>query len=533
MLQDFFANDPFDVTGPVFDDARFFGRRSEAVDIARQLQGGQIKSCLGIRKIGKTSVLTRVLHEVESSHDCLSVVIDCSRDDVWSLTGASLLESIAKSIQLALDAGERKYEIIPAIDCPESDCSVSRDKLLGAVKSVGRPVIIFFDEVDYITPGSPTAPDHWLSHFNAFWRSLRTIYQQCARESVIISLFISGVSSKWFKVEKIGGVENSVLAFIPDEYLSPLSPTASAGMVRSIAKVCGLALDDKSAESLSAYCGHLPYWTRKAGSYLHRNTDVVNRPAQVSQETVIRLTEEFIDVEGAAIAEVALAHLFRVYPEIFKDCVDVMNGVSRKKNERNIATLIRYGVLTVRYGEVILGSKMIEAGLKLYVQQVENVSSLESSPAVKDTHVPRALNLSIDEWADELALINATRNKLEKRLRAVVLNFIKFSSLGNSALGTPSSRLTRCVQAHRAKNISHLPPDDLVEKLLWTELVATIEKEWILFGPIFSDKRLFKEHAEVVNERYDAHAKSADGADLALYRKSLRWLEDAMNRISS
>ena len=67
---------------------------------------------------------------------------------------------------------------------------------------------------------------------------------------------------------------------------------------------------------------------------------------------------------------------------------------------------------------------------------------------------------------------------------------------------------------------------------MWTELVRLIENNWNLFESIFNDKRLFSKHAEVINDRYDAHAKDADGADLALYRRSLRWLEEAVQRAS-
>lgn len=527
LLQDFFANDPFDVTGPVYDDSTFYGRRSEAVDIARQLQKGQIKACLGIRKIGKTSILTRIIHEVESSHDCISIVVDCSRDDVWNLSGSELIDSLAYSMEIAVSAASVKTELMPRHST--LDYGPARNLLTEAIVKAEKPVLIFFDEIDYITPGSPTAPEHWLAHFNPFWRSMRAVFQQCVRDRTIVSLLISGVSGRWFKSETVAGVENAALAFVPDDYLSPLSSTASASMVRSIAKTCGISLTEAAAESMGKICGHMPYWTRKAGSYLHRNIDVLGRPIQVSNETVDRLCKEFVDVEGAAIAEVALAHLFRVYPELLSDCLEVKSGKSRTKSSKNIATLIRYGVLVDRQGTIVLGSEMIEAGINRYVVNLDE--TVDSSTENNFTH--KNLHLALDDWADELALINASRNKLEKRLRSIALNFIKFSSLSKPGSASPQLRLMKCVQSNRSKALSSLPVDDLVEKLLWTELVATIEKEWDIFGAIFKDKRVFKSNAEIINERYDAHAKSADLADLALYRKSLRWMEDMLTRIGS
>jgi hypothetical protein len=63
LSYEFFTQDPFDVTGPVANDTQFFGRRTEAQELARKLQSGHIRSCFGIRKIGKTSILHRVLAE--------------------------------------------------------------------------------------------------------------------------------------------------------------------------------------------------------------------------------------------------------------------------------------------------------------------------------------------------------------------------------------------------------------------------------------------------------------------------------------
>ena len=108
LCVELYSHDTFDVTGPVSDDANFYGRRDEAIDLARKLQKGQIRSCLGIRKVGKTSIVNRILREVQTSHDCLCVMVDCSKDDVWGLDAAGLLSSISKTLEFAL-ANQKKY----------------------------------------------------------------------------------------------------------------------------------------------------------------------------------------------------------------------------------------------------------------------------------------------------------------------------------------------------------------------------------------------------------------------------------------
>lgn len=527
LLQDFFSNDPFDVTGPVSDDARFFGRRTEALDIARQLRSGQIRSSLGIRKIGKTSILNRILHEARTHQDCICVMIDCSKDDVWEQNAPQLLRAISESITTAAASNPKYAETVRARRGQDT-INEARTSLLRAIDQIDGTVIIFFDEVDYITPGSPTARDAWTVNFNPFWRNLRVVVQECARLEKKLSLFVCGVSSKWFKEEAIDGVENAVLAFIPDEYLSPLAPNASAAMIRATSKVAGLSFDDATAEWIGNACGNMPYWTRKACSYIHRYIDIRDRPCMVPRETAERLVRDFVEVEGAAIAEVALNHLFRVHPEVYAPAKHVLEGNSCSKSDYLVSTLLRYGVLQEKAGKIQLGSIMIEEGLKLYQTKRASV------PEANDSEVLSAPNLlfTLDEWADELALINASRNKLERKLRSLALNFIKFSSLQDKTKGNPSARIQKCIEKHRVEKLQHLPADDLIEKLLWSELGKVIEKEWNLFSPIFNDLRLFKEHTLLVNDRPDTHAKDTDGADIAHYRKSLRWLEDAVQRAS-
>jgi len=98
---DFFSQDPFDITGPVASDAQFFGRRTEAQEFARRLQAGQIRSIFGIRKIGKASILNRIIEEVQSHYDAHTIFVDCSLDEVFNCHSAELICSIAATIEKA------------------------------------------------------------------------------------------------------------------------------------------------------------------------------------------------------------------------------------------------------------------------------------------------------------------------------------------------------------------------------------------------------------------------------------------------
>jgi len=517
LLQEFYSHDPFDVTGPVSDDSRFFGRRTEAQDIARQLQKGQVRACLGIRKIGKTSILNRVLAESRVSHGSITAMVDCSRDSVWDQDAGSLLACIADAISRATTAPDRYAEVGTVTPC--ESVTEGHGMLLRATRSAPAPVIVCFDEVDYITPGSPTAPDRWRAQFNPFWRNLRAAYQETSRSGTRLSLLLSGVSSKWFRVEAIDEVENAALAFVPEEYLSPLATGASVAMIKNIAKSCGLQFDSQTGEMVADACSNVPYWVRKACSFIHRSIEIEERPYQLKAEEVDSLLETFLESEGAAIAQVALGHLFRVYPELKQMTIDVAAGVEPRPNPMLAAVLVKYGVLVRKESSLRLAGRMMVAGMKAYMD-----ASVES-PERPSVQFP-----SINEWADELALLNARRNQIEKRLRFTAVNFIRFAALQNRQGGSLLERVSKVVDDKRRQRLRHLSADELIEKFNWADLVALIEREWELFRNVFSDKKAFSDHAKVVNERFDAHAKDADKVDVALYRRSLDWFEDCMSR---
>lgn len=340
LSYEFFTQDPFDVTGPVADDAQFFGRRTEAQELARKLQAGHIRSCFGIRKIGKTSILHRVLAEIKSNHDGITVFIDCQRDDVFNLNAAALLYSIEQSLLGLRDTGQSYAEVNASTF--EGDLSEAAKRFQNVLGHFDSPVILAFDEIDYITPSNGSAPQ-WRRGFAEFWRNVRAAYHAAARDGRKVSLLVSGVSSRWFSVESIDGIENAALAFIPEEYLSPLPRGAANAMIKSIGAMAGLRFDDEALEAISSFCSDMPFWIRKACSSLHGKIETSSRPISLSAATVSPMLENYGRDEGAALAKVALQHLFRVYPELKNPALKLLQKDASLSASLQ-RTLTRYGI---------------------------------------------------------------------------------------------------------------------------------------------------------------------------------------------
>jgi hypothetical protein len=412
LCHELFSHDPFDITGPVSDDENFFGRRNEALDLARKLQTGQIRSCLGIRKIGKTSVINRVIAEARRQHDCYCVMLDCSRDQVWSQTSASLTSALAEAVDGARSSPDR-YATVGA---PKAlrNMSDASDSLLKSIERSDKPVLIFIDEVDYITPGSPTQPA-WAQEFNPFWRNFRAAYQETMRRGSVVSVMIVGVSSKWFAVGSIDGIENAALAFVPEEYLSPLARGATNAMIRTIARSAGLVFTDETANIVAAACSDMPFWVRKACSFIHRQIEIPPRPTKPEPASVNELVVRFIEEEGATLAQVAVAHLFRVYPELEGPALACLS-LPDKYSAQFAPVLRKYGILAPTE-PIRTSGDMVKNALNAYKEQRDNTTPASAQLPLSigaGTTDKRAL----DDWADDLAVINKTVISLRKSFGA-------------------------------------------------------------------------------------------------------------------
>ena len=514
---EFFTQDPFDVTGPVANDAQFFGRRTEAQDLARKLQSGHIRACFGIRKIGKTSILHRILAELNDNYDTVTLFIDCQRDDVFGLDAAGLLHSITQSL-VSLKASGRPYAEVGAPPVQATLAEAARE-FQAALAEFDIPVLLAFDEIDYITPSNGGA-QQWRTGFVEFWRNVRAAYHAAARDGRKVSLLISGVSSRWFSVESIDGVENAALAFIPEEYLSPLPRGAANAMIKSIGAMAGLRFEEPALDAISSFCSDMPFWIPKACSSIHGKIETALRPVTLSYSTVASMLDAYGRDEGAALAKVALQHLFRVYPELRAPSIKLLDqnpdlpvGLRR--------TLCRHGI--VNASGAVSGTMM-----RMAVAMVAEEEPLADGNAHSDRGETRPL---VSEWAEELAGISYRRNTMERTLRSITINFLRVAALSTKDGNPAKTTLLAAVPQKRRAELEPFNLEAIADKLLWLELVAVIDKNWSLFERVFGDKTAFNENAKIVNDRPDAHAKQLEPGDVAMHRRALQWLNDRLARI--
>lgn len=502
FAHELYSSDPFQRTGPVSRDVDFFGRRDEAIALLRHLESGTIRSIFGIRKVGKTSLIGRLIDLSMKGGGPRIAMIDCSAAAFHKLDTAGALSALAKTCKMAAHRGYA--HVTEAIKSSGHELSGTFDELW-QTEAGKRPLVVIFDEVDYVTPESPASPQ-WAEQFNDFWREFRVLKQESERHGMTLGVLVSGVSSKYFRSEEVNGVENPVLHFVPEEYLTTFHPAAAAAMIRTIGRRAGLYFEEESAERIAIACGGFPFWIRIACSYINGQMEIDARPQRVDPEQVNRLIEQFIEVEGIDVARVALSNLRRYEPSLFADLERLLSGNMPLRESR---LLVRLGIAEQTDGRGVVTSTLLRAAL------TEMMVDATATPLVQALQG----SWSDDQWAEELSVINKRRNLLERDLRS----FVRFS------LKASGSKLHEAVidsvPEHRRQHLRGLTGDALMSGLYWIELKSVIRRHWELFEQTLGDKARFSNTMDLLNDRPDAHAKPIDAADLALQRRELEWLE--------
>lgn len=503
-----YNQDPYDITGPVSNESEFFGRRDEAMTFARKIQKGSVHSILGVRKTGKTSLINRITLECNDKYDCQVVFIDCSKDEIWALNSELLISSLYKSIQLSRSAAIQ----YSSLSIAGADEPGTIDDLVAEISRAEKPVIIIFDEFDYLTLSSPTNKETWERDFNILWRQIRVGYQEIKRRTDNLSLVLCGVSSKWFRVSTIAGIENAAVSFIPEEYLVPFQENAVLAMIKTLGNRCGIQYEPAALDLLYRGTSGIPSWTRKACSYLNRKMPVENRPATITENQASQLFDEFVIGEGISYSKVAIEHLFSVYPEtktILERFKKDPNAI--RSDEKHL--LQSYGIINSR-GD-FSGGLMKSAVL----------FCLENSVTEAPEIVPGAKVANL-EWADEIAELAKRQNVLERSLRSILLETIKAESRVKAGSPTSKDRILKAMPEKRRLELGKYSSEQIVEKSFWLELVAIFQREYGSFQAVFGDQGTFVKNMEFLNDRPYAHAKKIEAIELVAYKNSLKYLED-------
>lgn len=246
----------FDVRNPVVDRLNFFGREARANELLEMLSQGSPLALLGLRKMGKSSL-------VQYLRDTVSfpvAYVDLQAGEELTVLYNRILGSWQRSLRIHLP----NINWLPTKiqeDPSRSFVTTTLNLMELLENSEYSPRLgLFVDEIEVIVPRLPGPLDSAnVTQYMSFARALRGIIQ----ETEHLSLLVVGVDPLLNRISRVQGQQNPFYTFFREEYLGPLGREECIQMVRNIGRQMDLEFDDKAAQFVADVSGGQPFWARQ------------------------------------------------------------------------------------------------------------------------------------------------------------------------------------------------------------------------------------------------------------------------------
>ena len=270
--------DLFDTKTPVGETFSFFGRELLLRQLEENLQNCKNIGIFGLRKIGKTSVIRKLIY---NCHHHPIVYIDLQKyggENYSAKLFNSILEELAK---LTKQNGNKTIFSrfskgkIPQLSA--QDLSTLKDSFTHKFLRLGKllekqgyqmPIFCFLDEMECILP-RPTSSPAAAAEFNAVFGTLRALNQQHNR----LSLLVADAHPDCNRINhwsQEGVRTNPLFSFFQEVFLPTFPDEDTRMMISDISQLMGREFDREVLERIHQQSGGYPLIARQLASLLHQ-----------------------------------------------------------------------------------------------------------------------------------------------------------------------------------------------------------------------------------------------------------------------
>jgi hypothetical protein len=522
----------FEYSSPITRDVYFFGRDDLVRQLYNRAVAGESSGVFGLRKTGKTSVLF-ALRRMASSTSAVALYVDFQNPGVHAQRWFDLLHYVA-----TLVASEAKERFDLDIPCPHQDYSERNAgrafaECARAVLAGGgaKQLILMFDEIEYITPGvAGRLASHWDDDFGPFWSSIRGTAQQSENRVTFIVAGVNPVAvTRGTLGTRDGQVPNPVFQTAVPFFMEPLEDASIRKMVRTMGRYAGLSFDEEVYSHLRrAYGGH-PYLIRLACGEIWKS--VAHSP-----ETLARVTLDTFELRRTAIMQRLAAPIRDIllslvwwYPEEYDllriladgDAKFVVDYISDNPNALQFA---RYGLVDESTGAFQI--RDVQDFLRDHGEEYKSEFSPFARSEVSPNLLPSAPNI------DLLSGLFVAKARLEAKLRNTIVLFLGTSVQFDA--GKISCLMMAGLDTKRYSLFIGRSPQAVIDELYINELTTIMLRNWGVFGPLFSDRRVeFMQFAKLVNvaRRIDGHTKPITQKQADDAHAAYAWFMNALEQV--
>ncbi|MBW4428789.1 MAG: hypothetical protein KME50_31285 [Nostoc desertorum CM1-VF14] len=520
----FYTRNLFDFQSPLRKDLYFFGRTDLINKIGNRHFSNENSGLFGLRKSGKTSfiyALQRQMNRVNAA----SILISCDdpsfQNRRWNECLHYILFRIKKECKLSvqLQAEENYTEKNAAI--------IFEDDLLKIYKAINKKsILIIFDEIERIT-FKISSSSHWNygKDFIYFWQTLRTKFHKMEN---VFSYLLVGTNPSCIETSKITVKENDIIQnnkiienqydnpifnSIPIEYLERFDISQTKEMVGKLGNFMGLSFEESIYSKLTDDYGGHPFLIRQVCSVIHQQNKQ-NIPVKIDRIMYSLAKDEFEKYGASRYIQMMLDVLLEFYPDEYIMLESLAIG--------DISFFKSFANESPEYTAHLKGYGIISQNLDNYDFKIDIAKQyLENKNKYKKLH------LTNEEMLQE---ISQRRNSLEPKLR----NIIRMQLSGRYGQ-SKAKEIVLSIIKNSKKEYDNLPYKDLFDpdqvNIYFDKLKQIVNKEWSIFEHIFDNKNQFDSNMTIVNDnRADAHAKEITTSKMIIFRESIGWLEEHVDK---
>ncbi|MFE6964315.1 AAA family ATPase [Agromyces sp. NPDC057679] len=312
LLRDYiYARDLFYESTPVRGD-RFFGRRQLMQALHDDVRKQRVAGLFGLRKAGKTSVLSQLADDV--SNDDRIVILR----DLESLPSPptdpipSLIKDLRADLMEVLKRRGHSSRALGQLQ-GTADASDFRRAMQTVLRSLAKEnvsLVLLLDEIEYLTPSDRIdISEGEMASVSQFLGALRSLVQ----ENDNFTFVLSGLTSAIVENGRLFGRPNPLFSWAKSHFLAPFDRAEADELATSVGSRMGINIDSGALESFfEATGGHAFLYRSLASSVVQQlPVDVFQR--RISRADVLRNLDDWKRTVAGNIHEM-VSHVRRYYP---------------------------------------------------------------------------------------------------------------------------------------------------------------------------------------------------------------------------
>lgn len=310
LRQFLYTRDLFYETTPV-RGSRFYGRKKLLRALRDDVASRNVSGLFGLRKAGKTSVLTELSDTVDSR--VIPILMDLETfpappDDPTPY----IIEDLRRRLRDALqERGMRQTEFSHLVPNPSiTEWKTATQTLMKELHKGGLMILLMLDEVEYLTSDRVDIREGNLPQIAQLLGAFRSLVQ----ETQNFTFLLSGLTSAIIESGRLYGRPNPLFSWAKSYYLGPFDRTDADELASGVGGRMGVGFDSSGLEALHEGSGGHAFLYRNLASAAVQSLpdDLYGR--QISSTEIQRVYPRWkMDVAGH-VREM-IDHVKRYYPE--------------------------------------------------------------------------------------------------------------------------------------------------------------------------------------------------------------------------